>query len=73
MRRFIPLLLAAILSLPSIAGASASASRLSSGGTKWALFGLGSNRNRAKKAPKAPKAKRSRKAGKPLRRAKSSR
>jgi hypothetical protein len=72
MRRLIPLLLAAVLSLPSIAATSGTAPRPGSGGTKWALFGLGKG-NRAKKAPKAQKAKRSRKAGKSARRAKSSR
>jgi len=68
MRRFIPLLLAAILSLPSIATASTSTSRHDSGGTKWALFGIGRNHTKkapkAKRAPKAKKAKRSKKASK---------
>jgi hypothetical protein len=68
MRRFIPLLLAAVLSMPSIAAASSNTSRHDSGGTKWALFGIGRNHTKkapkAKKASKAKKAKRSRKASK---------
>jgi hypothetical protein len=65
MRRFIPLLLAAVLSVPGTAAASSIASRHSSNGTKWAWFGSGGNHAkkapRALKAPKAQKATRSKK------------
>jgi hypothetical protein len=54
MHFFIPLFLAAALSLPSVALGSTSTVGDSSGGTKWALLG-GKHTAKAAKAPKAKK------------------
>ena len=74
MRRLIPLLLAAVLALPSLAAASSVSSRPASGPTKWAVLGLGGKHvKRAPKAQKAKKAPRTTKAKKSSRHAKSRR
>ena len=72
MNRLIVLLLAGLITLPSLAEAATSTSAKESSGTKWALFGVGKKHNHSKKAPKAKKAKKSKKAGKSSHSAKAS-